>query len=76
MSHKYVRFKNLGFIIWPKTDDVIHRSMARMSHEPVISAGFVHFGEGIATCYGKSESLGISSRPDDSEAMNIQMFDC
>jgi hypothetical protein len=79
MHLKYVRFKEIGFVLWPKTDDLIHRALARGVGYKPISAGFVEIhGELGLACYGKSESLDLGSRPDDTEELNKQLgfVDC
>lgn len=55
-------------IIFPST--VTHKDMARPFRGNIVSAGFVMFGVEaglpIAYAYGKSESLNIDSRKEDS----------
>lgn len=73
MKYKYINVENLGFIIWPDSDHVWHKHIAQacQMEEPhkIISAGFADIIGGTVRCYGKSESLGISSRPEDSHAL-------
>lgn len=74
MEHKYVRFGEYGFILWPKTELISHRQIAaQVEYRGVISAGFVTFKNGIPSCYGESFSLGISSLPEDSEELKKQL---
>jgi hypothetical protein len=73
MRHKYVRFEDYGFILWPYSDTIIHSDMGRMSFKKVISAGFVQFHNGIPHCTGRSESLGIGGQPDDDAALRAQL---
>jgi hypothetical protein len=74
MQLKYIRTKS-GFIVWPDMTTVYHKHMAALAGEPVISAGFCIFLQSLDSegaefkCYGRSESLDISSRPEDSELM-------
>jgi len=72
--HKYIRHKQLGFILWPKTDLLIHADMAKLvgGRSQVMSAGFADLVAGTAVCLGRSESLDIDSLPEDSDALNTQ----
>ena len=75
MEHKYVRFKEVGFIVWPRTDDLWHSTVGKMyGLSCIISAGFCWFDktEGKFECYGHSESLGISSLKEDTDLLNRQ----
>lgn len=73
--HKYIRHKQLGFILWPKTDLLIHADAARLvgCRSQIMSAGFADLVAGTAACYGRSESLDIDSLPEDSDALNKQL---
>lgn len=75
---KYINHSLLGIIIWPGMTDLFHSKMAdacnRVKQGKILSAGFVKIREGQAICYGKSESLQISSLPGDS-ALVQQMLD-
>lgn len=42
-----------------------HDEMTRGIRWPVVSAGFIEWYDGELYCGGKSESLGIDSRPQD-----------
>ena len=75
MTHKYVRDKFLGFVIWPRTDQVFHSHVGRLFGSP-ISAGFVYFIDGKPTCYGESESLRLDSLSEDSEKLAEQLNKC
>jgi len=75
MQLKYIRTKS-GFTIWPDMTLVWHKHMAQLVKEEVISAGFCIFLQASThsdyaefKCYGRSESLNISSRPEDSDMM-------
>lgn len=73
MQLKYIRTKS-GFIVWPDMTTVFHAHMAKLAGEEVISAGFCIFIQQETwpsefKCYGRSESLGISSKPEDSMLM-------
>jgi len=74
MQLKYIRTKS-GFIVWPDMTTIWHRHMAQLAAEPAISAGFCIFLQSLDSegaefkCYGRSESLGISSLPEDSMLM-------
>ena len=76
MKVKYIRTKNNGFIMFSLL--VNHSDMARMIRDEVVSAGFVNFGNDECgniqfECYGKSVSLGLESKDDDSKALNRNM---
>ena len=77
MTQKYIRHDKIGFVIWPRTDALWHahvaESVQRRKHGAILSAGFVTFTGGFVCCYGMSDSLGIASRPDDSEALAVQL---
>ena len=68
---KYIRTSE-GFTVWPKDTAVYHSHQARMSGRSVISAGFVYWSEitGLFVCNGQSESLQMSSLPEDSKLFN------
>jgi hypothetical protein len=71
MTLKYIRFKHDAFIIFDQYFS--HDEVCRSKEKEIVSAGFCDLqgksGEVIASCYGKSDSLGIKSRPEDSEKM-------
>lgn len=70
---KYIRTAS-GFVIWADMTHTYHAHMARLISEPVLSAGFcaVNMDQKLR-CYGRSESLGITSHPSDTEQLNIFM---
>ena len=74
---KYVRHSKLGFVLWKRTDDIYHKHMGQMLiglvGGRILSAGFASVAGSVALCWGMSESLGIRSRPDDSEALTEQL---
>ena len=76
MQLKYVRHERIGFILWPRTDDLWHSHVGRLAQSKaggeIVSAGFVDLGGGAPRCFGMSESLGIASRDDDSDALAAQ----
>lgn len=67
MKFKYINCELTGPILWPYTDHVWHKHIARAAqHEepnPVMSAGFAEIADGKVRCYGRSDSLGIASNP-------------
>jgi len=65
---KYIHTKS-GFTIWPDMTNVWHKHMANLTREEVISAGFCIYDGESFHCFGGSESLGIQSKPGDSEAL-------
>lgn len=77
MELKYVRHSTIGFILWPKTDALWHSHIGdhllRKARGHIISAGFCSVAGGSAQCWGRSESLGIGGKPDDTEALNKQL---
>lgn len=74
MKHKYVRTQ-LGFILWPMTDDVYHSHIGKAFERSgvVISAGFAEVNEGVCWCYGESESLRIKSAKEDTALLAKQL---
>lgn len=72
MTHKYVRFARVGFIVWRRTDKIWHSTIAKIVADKILSAGFVTFGN-EPYCYGFSESLDVGSKPDDSDALAKQL---
>lgn len=76
MRFKYVQHSIAGFILWPADTDLYHAHIARIANKEtqgsVLSAGFCTFAGGVK-CFGKSESLGISSRPEDSALLARQL---
>jgi len=74
---KYIRLRDEGFVIFEQ--HIQHSDMLEMlakTRADVRSAGFVSgfFEEGYEPkCNGESVSLGISSRADDSDALNRRM---
>ena len=77
MELKYVRHETVGFILWPRTDDLWHahvgQTVRARAGGKIISAGFASVAGGDVACWGTSESLGISSIPGDSEALAEQL---
>jgi hypothetical protein len=73
---KYVRHSSLGFVLWPKSDDLWHSHMGALLRRvpgEIVSAGFAIVAAGIVNCYGRSESLDISSVEGDSDALAKQL---
>lgn len=78
---KYVRHSVAGFLVWPKHwDEVHHAHVGRMlkgnpslAHGEIRSAGFIDWrAPGLPVCHGRSESLGIESLPEDTEALRAE----
>lgn len=78
---KYVRHASTGFVVWPaKFPGLSHREVARAirSGEDVpqgqtLSAGFVQWDvDGRPLCMGRSESLDLDSRADDTDALRAE----
>jgi len=77
MQLKYVRHERIGFILWPRTDDLWHSHVGMLAQSKaggeIVSAGFVDLRGGAPRCFGMSKSLGIASRDDDSDALAAQL---
>ena len=76
MELKYVRHCNIGFVLWPRTEDLWHSHIGEVLNRAgggIVSAGFASVDGGVAKCWGRSESLGIPSKPDDSQALAKQL---
>ena len=77
MIFKYVRHEEIGFILWPCSGDLQHKHIGqlaiKMAGGAIVSAGFVDFDRGGPRCHGHSESLGISSKPEDSAELAKQL---
>ncbi len=78
MSLKYVRHEEIGFVLWARTNALWHLHVGDLLQSrrqgEIVSAGFVEFGPGgVPRCFGMSESLGIASRDDDSDALAAQL---
>ena len=77
MSIKYIRMSNGEFYLFPDYTNVYHKHMALLvaakNEVDVTSAGFcsVDLKKGTVQTWGKSESLGISSRPEDSRLLEV-----
>lgn len=78
---KYVRHSVAGFMVWPKHwDEVHHAHVGRMlrgnpslAHGEIVSAGFIDWtAPCLPICHGRSESLGIASRPEDTDALRAE----
>lgn len=73
MRYKYIREKRTGFIIWP-ANAAMHSEVATRMHLIVHSAGFVRMEPEGLVCFGKSESLGVTSDPKDSALLTQQLL--
>ena len=68
---KYIRTKD-GVIVFPMI--VAHKEMEDRIGERVTSAGFVKQDKNKnLICFGRSESLGIKSDPEDTLVLQIQI---
>jgi len=74
MEMKYIKYEKYGFALIPDLgDDPSHAKLSRLfGEERVESAGFVRIKNGKPECYGRSGSLGKSSKPEDSELLAKQ----
>ncbi len=74
---KYVRHSALGFVLWLRQDDLWHSHVANLTLQErqgeILSAGFATLAGGVVECWGRSESLKIGCRPDDSAALAAQL---
>lgn len=73
--NKYVIVNN-GFVdvivVFP---EVLKHSDFTESFSNIVSAGYIKLTDnGMFECYGKSTSLGIESRPFDTDIANRQLF--
>lgn len=74
MELKYVRHKTIGFILWPKTEELYHSHVGRLFNRlEILSAGFASLYAGDVLCHGRSESLNIGGREDDTVALAKQL---
>ena len=65
---KYINFENIGIVIFPEL--IQHSDMAQIVGHKAISAGFFNVADADdAHCFGKSVSLGIASRPEDTKEL-------
>lgn len=78
---KYVRHSTVGFLVWPaQSPGLTHKEAARAARlgedvapGQILSAGFVHFdADQRPFCNGRSESLDLDSRADDTEALRAE----
>lgn len=68
---KYVRTTQ-GFLVFPCLA-ATHKQVADATGWPKLSAGFVDWdADGRPLCMGQSDSLGIKSREDDTEALRAE----
>lgn len=71
---KYVRHASKGFFLFPNSNTVLHSDVgAFLGRGDILSAGFVMFIRGVPRCYGRSESLDIDGRDDDTSALLEQI---
>lgn len=77
MELKYVRHSLVGFILWPSTGLLLHAHVGQLLGAQckgrIVSAGFAKLHGGKVRCHGRSESLDIASRLDDSKALAEQL---
>lgn len=77
MQLKYVRHERIGFVLWPITDEPWHSHIGRLLESKarggIVSAGFADLSGDRPRCFGRSESLEIGSREDDSAALAEQL---
>lgn len=78
---KYVRHSVAGFVVWPKHFDEVHHAHVgkmlagnrNLDRGHILSAGFIEWtATGLPVCSGRSESLGIASIPDDTNALRAE----
>lgn len=86
MELKYVRHSTIGFIIWPfrvgseVSGNLFHSGVGAAARQncggKIVSAGFCRLDTtiGKADCFGHSESLQMSSLPEDSDLLTRQLF--
>lgn len=78
---KFVRHSTAGFVVWPaKYPGLTHlevelaiRCADDVPRGEVLSAGFVIFdADGLPICNGRSDSLDVDSREDDTAALRAE----
>lgn len=86
MELKYVRHSTIGFILWPLrfgsevSGNLFHSHVGAAARAScggkIVSAGFCRLDTAVgkAECFGHSESLGMSSLPEDSDLLTAQLF--
>ena len=76
-KYKYIKFEYGDFVVFPPV--INHNDMARMANRTgdvgaAVSAGFVDTQDGGELhCFGESISIGIKSKPEDSEEINMKL---
>lgn len=74
MHLKYIRC-DFGFVLWPKCEEMAHSHMARaLNGRKIISAGFAVIDAEEAHCFGRSESMDLDGKPEDSALLTEQVF--
>lgn len=76
MTPKYVVIRHpepIGETLYIFPETITHASFARQKapERCIISAGFVGLRDDEICCYGNSESLGLESRPEDTDLIKI-----
>jgi hypothetical protein len=62
---KYIITKGNQIVIF--SSGFSHKEIANKIPDQVVSAGFINIGGNKIECYGESISLGIKSRPEDTD---------
>lgn len=73
---KYIYFENVGLVIFEAGNN--HQRMASLIRDTPISAGFIFLpGKNAcnneAHCFGRSESLNLDSREEDTRLLRIKL---
>jgi hypothetical protein len=78
---KYVRHSEIGFILWPRTDDLWHahigQLLSKQCQGTIVSAGFAKLAGGKAKCWGERSERPFAPRwRDRRKARARQLFRC
>lgn len=67
---KYIRTR-AGFTVFPAATGM-HSDIARSLNFPPVSAGFIDWIDGRPVCHGRSESLNLDARADDTAVLQTE----
>lgn len=75
MKHKYIRHSEVGFILWPAGRNLHHDHIALsvQGYGRIVSAGFANIIDGGVFCFGRSDTMNISSLEEDSQLLADQL---
>lgn len=70
---KYIVYQHYPFIFPPYIDHSIFARRNKFDRNEIQGSGFIRFGKNGPECYGKSISLDIKSREEDTECV-LRLF--